>query len=214
MKLLKTGIAGLDEFLTGGLPPRVLLLTGLPGAGNEVFARQIAYTRAKQVGITYFIVNETADSVRNDMAVYNWDLAPLEENGNWRFKVITKKMDLQEAIFEEMSQRRTVIIDSISELLLTREVDEVIDLLTAMSNKNKNGDEYHLLLLTEGMQDPRDEIAMQHFAEGVIVFTATWATHTVHTDILIKKMMGTFVPARRLPIPLAKKGFLLKQQLE
>ena len=210
MKLLKTGIAGLDEFLTGGLPPRVLLLTGLPGAGNEVFARQIAYTRAKQVGITYFIVNETADSVRNDMAVYNWDLAPLEENGNWRFKVITKKMDLQEAIIEEMSQRRTVIIDSISELLLTREIDEVIDLLTAMSNKNKNGDEYHLLLLTEGMQDPRDEIAMQHFAEGVIVFTATWATDTVHTDILIKKMMGTFVPARRLPYSISKKGFLIE----
>ena len=210
MKLLKTGIAGLDEFLTGGLPPRVLLLIGLPGAGNEVFARQIAYTRAKQIGITYFIVNETADSVRNDMAVYNWDLAPLEENGNWRFKVITKKMDLQEAIIEEMSQRRTVIIDSISELLLTREIDEVIDLLTAMSNKNKNGDEYHLLLLTEGMQDTRDEIAMQHFAEGVIVFTATWATDTVHTDILIKKMMGTFVPARRLPYSISKKGFLIE----
>ena len=210
MKLLKTGIAGLDEFLTGGLPPRVLLLMGLPGAGNEVFARQIAYLRAKQTGITYFIVNETADSVRNDMAVYNWDLVPLEENGNWRFKVITKKMDLQEAVIEEMSQRRTVVIDSVSELLLTREIDEVIDLLTAMSNKNKNSDEYHLLLLTEGMQDPRAETAMQHFAEGVIVFTASWATDTVHTDILIKKMRGTFVPARRLPYSISKKGFLIE----
>ena len=60
MKLLKTGIAGLDEFLTGGLPPKILLLVGLPGAGNEVFARQIAYTRAKQIGITYFTVNDPA----------------------------------------------------------------------------------------------------------------------------------------------------------
>ena len=127
MKLLKTGIAGLDEFLTGGLPPKMLLLVGLPGAGNEVFARQIAYTRAKQKGITYFIVNETADSVKDDMAVYNWDLAPLEENGNWKFKVITKKADLEEAIIEEMGQKRTIIIDSLSELLLTREIEEVID---------------------------------------------------------------------------------------
>ena len=210
MKLLKTGIAGLDEFLTGGLPPRVLLLVGLPGAGNEVFARQIAYTRAKQKGITYFIVNETADSVRDDMAVYNWDLAPLEENGNWKFKVITKKADLQEAIIEEMGQKRTIIIDSISELLLTREIEEVIDLLTAMANKNKDGDDYHLLLLTEGMQDSKAETAMQHFAEGVVIFTATWTTDTLHTDILIKKMKGTFVPARRLPYSISKRGFLIE----
>lgn len=210
MKLLKTGIAGLDEFLTGGLPPRVLLLVGLPGAGNEVFARQIAYTRAKQKGITYFIVNETADSVRDDMAVYNWDLAPLEENGNWKFKVITKKADLQEAIIEEMGQKRTIIIDSISELLLTREIEEVIDLLTAMANKNKDGDDYHLLLLTEGMQDSKAETAMQHFAEGVVIFTSTWTTDTLHTDILIKKMKGTFVPARRLPYSISKRGFLIE----
>jgi len=210
MKLLKTGIAGLDEFLTGGLPPRVLLLVGLPGAGNEVFARQIAYNRAKQNGTTYFIVNETADSVRDDMAVYNWDLAPLEESGNWKFKVIAKKADLQEAIIGEMSQHRTVIIDSISELLLTREIGEVIDLLTAMSKKNKDGDDYHLLLLTEGMQDSKAETAMQHFAEGVIIFTSTWTTDTLHTDILIKKMKGTFVPARRLPYSISKRGFLIE----
>jgi KaiC/GvpD/RAD55 family RecA-like ATPase len=42
MKLIKTGIAGLDEFLTGGLPPKIILLTGLPGSGNEIFARHIA----------------------------------------------------------------------------------------------------------------------------------------------------------------------------
>ena len=74
MKLVKTGIAGLDEFLTGGLPPKILLLTGLPGSGNEVFARQIAYARAKQIGVTYFTVNVTSDNVKEDMAAYNWDI--------------------------------------------------------------------------------------------------------------------------------------------
>ena len=66
MKLVKTGIAGLDEFLTGGLPPKVLLLSGLPGAGNEIFAREVAYTRSKQVGITYFTVNATSHSTDNN----------------------------------------------------------------------------------------------------------------------------------------------------
>jgi KaiC/GvpD/RAD55 family RecA-like ATPase len=210
MKLIKTGIAGLDEFLTGGLPARIVLLTGLPGSGNEAFARQVAYSRAKQIGITYFTVNTSPYSVKEDMAAYNWDTAPLEKSGNWKFKTLTKTGDLQEPIIEEMKQHRTTIIDSVSELLLRHKTEELISLLTAMSNQNKNSEEYHLLLLTEGMQDPKAETAMQHFAEGIIVFTATWASESVHTDILIKKMKGAFVPARRLPYTISKRGFVIE----
>ena len=210
MKLIKTGIAGLDEFLTGGLPPKILLLTGVPGSGNEIFARQIAYFRAKQIGITYFTVNTTADSVREDVAAYSWDITPLETSENWKFKTLTKTANLQETIIEEMKQHRSIIIDSLSELLLTRKVEEVINLLTAMSRQNKDTEEYHLLLLTEGMQDPEAETAMQHFAEGVIVFTTTWTTDTTHRDILMKKMKGTFIPTRRLPYTIGKKGFLIE----
>ena len=210
MKLVKTGIAGLDEFLTGGLPPRILLLAGLPGSGNEVFARQIAYTRAKQTGITYFTVNVSPDSVKEDMATYNWDTTPLETTENWKFKTITKIASLQETIIEEMKQHRTIIIDSLSEVLLTRKVEEAINLLTAMSRQNKDSEEYHLLLLTDGMQDPKAETAMQHFAEGVIVFNTTWTTDATHRDILVKKMKGIFVPERRLPYTIGKRGFLIE----
>lgn len=210
MKLVKTGIGGLDEFLTGGLPPKILLLTGLPGAGNEVFARQIAYTRAKQAAITYFTVNTTAESIKEDMAAYNWDTSPLEADGNWKFKTIPKTSNLHETVIEEMKQHRTVIIDSLSEVLVTRRIDEAINLLTAMSHQNKNSEEYHLLLLTEGMQDSKAETAMQHFAEGVIIFNTTWTADTTHRDILIKKMKGAFFPARRLPYTISKRGFLIE----
>ncbi len=122
MKLVKTGIAGLDEFLTGGLPPKILLLTGLPGSGNEVFARQIAYSRAKMSGVTYFTVNVTADNVKEDMAAYNWDVAPLEASGNWEFKTLTKADNMVETVIGEMREHRTIIIDSLSEVLLTRKI--------------------------------------------------------------------------------------------
>ena len=210
MKLVKTGIAGLDEFLTGGLPPKILLLTGLPGSGNEVFARQIAYARAKQIGVTYFTVNVTADNVKEDMAAYNWDIAPLEAAGNWKFKTLAKADNLVETVIEEMKGHRTIIIDSLSEVLLTRKIEEAINLLPAMSRQNKGSEEYHLLLLTEGMQDQKAETAMQHFAEGVIEFNTTWTTDATHRDILIKKMKGTFVPERRLPYSISKRGFLIE----
>ena len=67
-----------------------------------------------------------------------------------------------------------------------------------------------MLLLTDGMQDSKAETIMQHFAEGVIVFTTTWTTDTVRTDMLLKKMKGLFVPARRLPYTISKKGFLIE----
>ncbi|MGD0995030.1 MAG: RAD55 family ATPase [Candidatus Bathyarchaeia archaeon] len=210
MKLVKTGIAGLDEFLTGGLPPKILLLTGLPGSGNEVFARQIAYARAKQIGVTYFTVNVSSDNVKEDMAAYNWDIAPLEANGNWKFETLTKSDNLVETVIEEVREHRTIIIDSLSEVLLTRKIEEAINLLTAMSRQNKDSEEYHLLLLTEGMQDQKAETAMQHFADGVILFNTTWTTDTTHRDIMVKKMKGTFVPSRSLPYTIGKKGFLIE----
>ena len=210
MKFIKTGIAGLDEFLAGGLPAKVILLTGLPGSGNEVFARQVAYSVAKQCGITYFTVNTSATSVKEDMAAYSWDISPLENSGNWKFKALPKTTDPKDVILAEMKLHRTVVIDSISELLLHQKTEAVIGLISEMVQQNKNSEQYHLLLLTEGMQDSKAETAVQHFAEGIIVFTATWATDTVRTDILIKKMKGAFIPARRLPYTISKKGFLIE----
>jgi KaiC/GvpD/RAD55 family RecA-like ATPase len=211
MKLIKTGIAGLDEFLTGGLPPRILLLTGTPGSGNEIFAKQIAYTRAKQNNnVTYFTVNTSFDSIKEDMNAYNWDITPLETSGNWKFKTLSKTSDLAQTITEEMKQKRTIIIDSISEVLFTRKTQEAINLLTEMSRQNKNSENFHLLLLTEGMQDPNAETAMQHFAEGVINFNTEWTTDSTKRDILIRKMKGSFIPNRKLPYSISKKGFIIE----
>jgi len=210
MRLIKTGIAGLDEFLTGGLPPKILLLEGAPGTGNEVFARQVAYNRAKQVAVTYFVVNSTPGNIRDDMGIYNWDTQPLEVTGNWKFKAFPKTIGLQQVVLAEMAEHRTVIIDSLSELLLTRKLEEVTNLMTEMSDQNKDSEEYHLLLLTEGMQDKKTETTMQHFAEGVITFNITVTPDTSQTDLLIRKMKGAFTPNRRLPYTISKRGFLIE----
>ena len=86
MNIVKTGIAGLDEFLMGGLPPKIILLSGAPGSGNEVFAKQVLFNRVKTCPITYFTVNVTAESIREDMAAYGWDTLPFEEDDSWKFK--------------------------------------------------------------------------------------------------------------------------------
>jgi len=210
MKVVKTGIAGLDEFLKGGLPSRVILLSGLPGSGNEIFARQTAYERAKQNAVTYFTVNTASNFVKDDMASYGWDITPLEKTGAWKFINLTKVTSIVNTIVKEIKEGRGVVVDSLSELLLTHEVKDAVDLLTALAVENRNSKEIHLLLLTEGMHDKKVETTMEHFAEGVIIFYTNWASESSKRDLIIKKMRGAILPARKLTYRIGKKGFIFE----
>jgi flagellar protein FlaH len=210
MRLLKTGIAGLDEFLLGGLPPRVLLLLGTPGSGNEVFARQIAYERAKQTCVTYFAMNSPPEFIKEDMYAYGWGVTPLEETGAWKFINLTKTNQIIDTVTSEIKHHRSVVVDSLSELLITHKIEEAVNLLTAMAVENRESEECHFVLLTEGMQDKKDETTMEHFAEGVITFNTTWTADSIIRNIMIKKMRGILIPTRRLPYNIGKKGFIIE----
>ncbi len=214
MKPVKTGIAGLDEFLLGGLPPKIVLLTGLPGSGNEVFARQVLFNKSKQgTGtVTYFTVNVSAESVKEDMAAYSWDTTPFEEAGTWKFKSLNdiNAKELPYAVLDEMKQQRTVVIDSLSELLLTHKTKEIATLITSMTHQNRRSQDYHLLLLTEGMQDQQAETTMNHFAEGSINFALTWTADSTMRHIIIRKLSGTIIPTRRLNYTLGRKGIIIE----
>jgi KaiC/GvpD/RAD55 family RecA-like ATPase len=212
MNVTKTGIAGLDEFLMGGLPPKIILLTGSPGSGNEVFARQVLFHRVKTCPVTYFTVNVSAESVREDMAAYGWDTVPFEEEETWKFKSLKNATAaaLTNMILEEMKQSRTVAIDSASELLLVHKIKDIANLLTSMTHENRKSQNFQLLLLTEGMQDPIAEATMNHFAEGSINFALTWAADSTMRHFIIRKMSGTIIPTRRLTYTLGRKGFIIE----
>jgi KaiC/GvpD/RAD55 family RecA-like ATPase len=212
MKVVKTSIAGLDEFLLGGLPPKIILLTGLPGSGNEVFSRQVLFNRVKTCPITYFTVNMSAESIREDMAAYGWDTLPFEEVGAWKFKSLKDlpSNKLLETVLEEMKQLRTIAIDSVSELLLVYKIKEIASLVTAMTHENRKSQNFHLLLVTEGMQDPQADATLNHFAEGSINFALTWSADTTMRHLIIRKMSGTVIPTRRLTYTLGRKGFIIE----
>lgn len=212
MKPIKTGIAGLDEFILGGLPPKIILLTGSPGSGNEIFARQVLYNIAKTCPVTYFTVNATAESIREDMEAYGWETVPFEEAETWKFKSLkdTPTNALQDTILDEMKQSRTVAIDSASELLLVHKSKEIANLVTAMTHQNRKSQNFHFLLVTEGMQDPQAETTLNHFAEGSINFVLTWAADTTMRHLIIRKMSGTIIPTRRLTYTLGRRGFIIE----
>ena len=212
MNPVKTSIAGLDEFLLGGLPAKIILLTGSPGSGNEVFSRQVLFNRAKICPVTYFTVDTSAESVREDMASYGWDTTAFEQSQNWKFKSLnnTTPKELLESVIEEMKQARTITIDSISELLLQHELKDIANLVTNMTHQNRKNQNFHFLLLTEGMQDPKAETTMNHFVEGSIYFALNWSADSTMRQIVIRKMSGTIIPTRRLTYNLGRRGFIIE----
>ena len=212
MKPVKTGIAGLDEFLMGGLPPRIILLTGAPGSGNEVFAKQTLFNRVKTCPVTYFTVNATAESVREDMAAYGWDTVPFEETDAWKFRTLknTSANELIDIILKEMSEGRSIALDSTSELMLTHKLKDIVNLITAMTHQNRNSENFQMLLVTEGMQEPIADTTMNHYAEGSINFSISWAADATIRQLIIKKMSGTIIPTRRLTYTLGRRGIIIE----
>jgi KaiC/GvpD/RAD55 family RecA-like ATPase len=112
--------------------------------------------------------------------------------------------------FDEIQQSRTIAIDSASELLLTHKLQDVANLVTAMTHQNRKSENYHLLLVTKGMQVPQAEATLNHFAEGSINFALTWSADSTMRHLIIRKMSGTIIPTRRLTYNLGRKGFIIE----
>jgi KaiC/GvpD/RAD55 family RecA-like ATPase len=212
MVYLSTGISGLDQFLGGGFPPSVLLLLGSPGSGNDVFARQIAYSRIKETGVNYFTLFKNPESIKDEMIEYGWDISPLIKSGDWRFIKINESIPL-DLILETIRKHRCIVIDSLSEMLLNHKNEKIIRLLNKMSNQNRESQELHLVLATEGMQDPKVETTIQHFADSVMVFNTTYGTESASRNIIVKKMKGIDTPTRVIPYSIGRKGFRIETSI-
>jgi len=211
MKLKRTGILGLDEFLRGGLPTSVILLMGSPDKGHEIFVRQVALFRSKEIGVTYFTVSKTQEAIRTNMAAYDLDVTFQEKAGRWKFINLDKNSgSIKTAIITEMKQNRCIVLDSLSELLLDHSIKEITDLVIAMSNQNNETKELHFILLTKGMQDSKIEITLQHFADGVINFEASWKAEDLSRNFMIQKMVGSTVPTQRVPFSIDERGFTIE----
>ena len=63
LKRLKTGFAGLDDALGGGIYPGLIVLGGSPSVGKSTFALQIAESVAEQTPVLYFSMEMTRERI-------------------------------------------------------------------------------------------------------------------------------------------------------
>jgi circadian clock protein KaiC len=181
----KTGIAGLDEILHGGLiPARLYLVDGNPGAGKTTLALQFL-----QEGVSagerclYVTLSETAEELKAGAHSHGWSLAGIEiveliadESEFDRESQLTmfhpSEIDLTETtrMVLEAIQRvnpRRLVFDSLSELRLLAQSSLRYRRQILAFKQFLVGRDCTVLMLDDRTAEPGD-IQLQSIAHGVI----------------------------------------------
>ena len=85
---LPTGVEGLDELISGGLPRgRVILILGGPGSGKTILASQFLYKGLSQYNENGIFVSldESKNHYYSEMLKFGWDFKKAEEEGKFFF---------------------------------------------------------------------------------------------------------------------------------
>jgi circadian clock protein KaiC len=132
--LVKTGIAGLDEILSGGIPRgNVILLEGAIGCGKTTLGVEFVYRGASQFDEPGVIVlfEVSPDKIIRDAQGFGWDLRELERTHRLRI-VFTSR----EVLRQELQQADSVLLEEAARIGARR---IFIDGAARLTGGNSNG---------------------------------------------------------------------------
>jgi len=119
---ISTGIPGLDNIIGGGLIPNsVVMVSGEAGTGKTIFCTQFIWNALcmGENGL-YVTLQQTADEIKKDVAIFGRDFKRAEELGQCRI-IYTEPQDMKKIIaiilrnVKDLNAKR-VVIDSITML--------------------------------------------------------------------------------------------------
>ena len=212
VKLLKTGIAGFDEFVGGGLPEgNTILLLGEAGIGNLTFACHIAYNRVLEgKPVTYVLVGKSIVEVERELEAFNWKIQQYVDKGLWKFLEKFDDIEKFTVLVEEMEEGSWLIFDSLSDILLVEKPTKVAEFLKKLSLYAKKFGGIHFFVLDKGMFKPRVEALIQHFVDGVIVFDFEVRGMAAIRYFVVKKMVGKVIPQDLIVFSMNENGIIIE----
>ena len=150
--IVKTGIAGLDEILSGGIPRgNVILVEGEIGTGKTTMGMEFIYRGASQFDEPGIIVvfEVSPDKITHDALRFGWDFQELERQD--RLKIV---FTTREVLRQELQQADSVLLEEAAKMGARRIfMDGVARLMGNNHNGNNNLTEsrsaFHML--TEGL---------------------------------------------------------------
>src|SRR5687768_2874445 len=151
--LVKTGIAGLDDILAGGLlRGSIVLVEGAAGTGKTTMGIEFIYRGASEFSEPGLIVlfEVSPDKLVRDAALFGWDLPELERQGRLKIVFTTRQVFQQ-----EIQQADSLLLDEAAAIGARRIfVDGLVRRIPGDNDAGRNGPEaFHLL--AEGLQRER-----------------------------------------------------------
>ncbi len=146
--LIKTGIAGLDSILPGGIPRgNVILVEGAIGTGKTTLGVEFVYRGAKEFdepGIIVLFEISPYKLIR-DASQFGWDLAKLERQG--RLKIVFTTRDVLQ---QELQQADSVLLEEAAKINARRIFIDGVGRLVGDNGAPDTRSSFHVL--TEGLQ--------------------------------------------------------------
>lgn len=147
-ELVRTGIAGLDDLLPGGIPRgNVILVEGAIGAGKTTMGVEFIYRGASQFDEPGIIVvfEVSPDKIMRDAAGFGWDLRKLEQQG--RLKIVFTTRDV---LRQELQQADSVLLEEAAKIGARRIFIDGVARLIGGASAGESRSAFHVL--TEGLQ--------------------------------------------------------------
>ncbi len=130
MELNSTGIKILDDTLGGGVPLGfTTLVSGSPGGGTELFAKQFASAGKKSEAIVYVSTTERNEDVMATMKRFRWteDMNILNIGTRYYENVLARKLEVSKYRYEGLSK------ENIDDLIHGGESERVENFLSVLT---------------------------------------------------------------------------------
>jgi circadian clock protein KaiC len=145
---VKTGIAGLDSLLSGGVPRgNVILLEGSIGTGKTTLGTEFIYRGAHEFGEPGVIVlfEVSPDKLVRDAANFGWDLRRLERDRRLKIVFTTRQVFRQ-----EIQQADSLLLAEAASINARRIFVDGASRLSDGTGIQENREAFHILV--EGLQ--------------------------------------------------------------
>ncbi len=214
---VKTGIAGFDELVQGGIPESdLILLSGPCGAGKTIFGLQFAYSHAEREPSIYVSFEEELEKIHESASQFSRSIEKLEKSGKLRFLKydpfrIEDIFEIIESNIRDMHARR-VVIDSISALGIyvkdPTELRRMILQLSTMLRKNKCTS----MLISEVLPGEHmlSRFGVEEFvSDGVVLLHNMLVGGEYRRGLSVWKMRSTNHSGKIHPYRITQQGFAI-----